>query len=152
MPLIGRDKVDAGITKLVNDTNDELTSIVTKGFTATMIATPTHFEDGGRMQAGWNLSIGSPDLSSNGSAKGSAYSIAGLSKMPSFILGKQVYLSNISGGILEVEYGGYPNPPENGTWTGEKFEKLSEGGYSRQAPEGMARINLIKMQQKIKKL
>lgn len=37
-----------------------------------------------------------------------------------------------------IDDGLYPNPPEKGSWiNGEGFVKLSQGGYSRQAPNGV---------------
>ena len=152
MPLIGRDRVEAAIENEVIKLNKSVSAIVTKGLAAAIVATPSHFKDGGRLQAAWNLSVGSPDYASSGEAKGTAYALAGLSKMPEWVLGKKIYLTNPMPYADVVEYGGYPNPPENGTWTGEKYEKLSSGGYSKQAPTGMARINVTIMQQKIKAL
>lgn len=151
MPLIGRGNIDEAISDLVQGTNDKLTSIVSKGLVDVVVITPTHFKDGGRLQGAWNLSIDSPDESS-GNGKGAGHSLASIAKMPNFILGKVIYFTNPMPYANIVEYGGYPNPPESGTWTGEKYEKLSSGGYSRQAPSGMARTNINKMQSKIKAL
>jgi len=151
MPLIGRDRVEAAIENEVSKVNNQVKAIIIKGFTATVLATPTHFKDGGRLQGAWNMSVASPDYSmSNGT--GAGHGIASIAKMPKLVLGKKVYLTNPMPYADVVEYGGYPNPPENGTWTGEQYEKLSNGGYSKQAPSGMARINVTLMQQKIKAL
>ncbi len=45
--------------------------------------------------------------------------------------------------ILKLEFGGYPNPPERGTAIkGGGYEIKSISGYSKQAPQGMARKNV----------
>lgn len=40
-----------------------------------------------------------------------------------------------------IEFGGYPNPPETGDKT--------IGGYSKQAPQGVVRVNAVRFQQLI---
>jgi len=40
-----------------------------------------------------------------------------------------------------IEYGGYPNPAQSGTKT--------SGGYSKQAPQGVVRVNAVRFQQLI---
>lgn len=151
MPLIGRKKVEEEIDALVKETNNKLVGIVTNGFTKTVLATPVHFKDGGRLRGGWNLSIGKENTNTTNSM-GSQAALSQLVKMPSIILGKKIFFTNPLPYANLVEYGGYPSPPENGTWTGEQYEVLSSGGFSKQAPSGMARINVTKMQTAIKKL
>jgi len=45
-----------------------------------------------------------------------------------------------------LEYGGYPNPPKKGSKTKSGLPK-TEGGYSRQAPNGMVGLTLAKANQ-----
>ena len=43
-----------------------------------------------------------------------------------------------------LEFGGYPNPPQKGSYNyrTKTWEVLSIGGYSRQAPKGMVRVTI----------
>ena len=75
--------------------------------------------------------------------------------MPKIVIGKRLFFTNPMPYANVVEYGGYPNPPKMGTNTSEsgtpKFQKLSTGGYSRQAPSGMVRINVKRMRVRLKR-
>lgn len=48
-----------------------------------------------------------------------------------------LFLSNNLPYIGVLEFGGYPNPPKNGT--------KSSGGFSKQAPTGMVRVTVAEM-------
>lgn len=66
--------------------------------------------------------------------------------------GDVVYIFNNLPYIEVLEYGKYPDPPEKGTYlregqvkgeyVGKGYFFFSEGGYSKQAPGGFARITL----------
>ena len=73
--------------------------------------------------------------------------------------GDNIALANTLPYIGKLEYGGFPNPPKKGSWikgTGKRskktgkylkggqghYEVKSEGGYSRQAAQGMVRITV----------
>jgi hypothetical protein len=51
-------------------------------------------------------------------------------------LGKVYYLTNNVEYINVLEYGGFPNPPKQGTG-------LTAGGFSLKAPRGMARLGVM---------
>ena len=76
-------------------------------------------------------------------------------KVASLKIGSTFTLTNNLDYIEDLEFGGYPNPPKFGTRTDKakgsnnpiKFEIRSVGGYSAQAPQGMARINLLRFNQ-----
>lgn len=115
-----------------------------------MIQTPV---DKGRLRGAWildssynNAKVGRPSRS-----KGSSYikSVVGKDTM----LNKTWYFYNNLPYASTVEYGGYPNPVDKGTWNKSKkrFEKRSEGGYSKLAPEGMLRVSLLSFGAKLKK-
>jgi len=149
MPLIGLVKVNKAIDKLVSDQNDKIKSIYVNGLSAVIAATPVHFKDGGQLRNNWFLTEGKPSSSTRGGNQRGNASYSSADKMPSWILGKTMYFTNNMPYASVVEYGGYPKNPKLGTWTGSAYQKLSQGGYSKQAPAGMVRINLIKMANKL---
>jgi hypothetical protein len=61
--------------------------------------------------------------------------------------GKITYLSNNLPYIAVLEYGLYPNPSKGGrTIKGVHYGLNTINGYSRQAPAGMVRINMARIQ------
>jgi hypothetical protein len=152
MPLIGRDRLDDAINETVNGLNRKLIGAYIKGLQSIVMQTPVHFKDGGRLKNNWFLTVGQPSSRTRGGASSGSSSLGELGKMPTDILDKKIYFTNNLPYANTVEYGGFPNPVETGTWTGNKYQKLSAGGYSRQAPNGMVRINIKKMEARIKKL
>ena len=67
-------------------------------------------------------------------------------------LGKYIYIQNNLSYISALEFGLYPNPVKKGSRRKNaskddaiKYEVKSTGGYSYQAPQGMVRINLVRM-------
>lgn len=63
--------------------------------------------------------------------------------------GATFYVINPAPAAGVLERGGYPNPPAKGSYnyTTRTFEILSSGGFSRQAPEGMVRVTLNRIQE-----
>ena len=53
-------------------------------------------------------------------------------------------LANNTPQAIPIEYGGYPNPVKKGTYLGKGkgYEKNSSGGFSKQAPAGVVRVNV----------
>lgn len=152
MPLIGRERLNKAIDKAVMNMNDSVVGIYTQGLSAIITATPVHFKDGGRLKNNWFLTASSPSTRTRGGNSSGSSSFAEVGKLPEIVLGKKIYFTNNMPYANTVEYGGYPSPVELGTWTGNAYQKLSAGGYSRQAPNGMARIGIKKMKAKVKKL
>jgi hypothetical protein len=60
-----------------------------------------------------------------------------------YLGGQRMFMFNNAPQTLVVEYGDYPNPVKKGTYLNlsKRFEKRSEGGFSKQAPRGMFRLN-----------
>ena len=149
MPLIGLDKIEKAIDNIVLEENKRVKAIYTKHLSAIITMTPVHFKDGGRLRNNWFLTTRAPSKSKRGpNSRGSA-SYSSLGKMPDYILDKTIYFTNNMPYANVVEYGGYVKNPKYGTWTGSGFQKLSQSGYSKQAPNGMVRINLVKMRNKL---
>ena len=88
--------------------------------------------DTGRARANWNVSAGSPDLSTSEETRESPKSI---STIPDPQGDESMFISNNLPYITKLEYGGYPNPPKGGN--GKTVD-----GYSKQAPEGMVGVTL----------
>lgn len=61
------------------------------------------------------------------------------------LLRTKIFLYNNSPNINMLEYGGYVKNPKKGTFNKNtrKFEIRSAGGFSKQAPKGMARKNVL---------
>lgn len=104
----------------------------------------------GRARGSWIPSIGSVDVTAKGGTdKGGSATISRANSVATKALGNVYVLANNLDYIGVLEYGGYPDPPENGSWDKKsgKWVMLSEGGYSRQAPHGMLRISVQELKQ-----
>jgi len=140
MPLKGRDAVDKMIAKNRTDSNLKVRGVFFAGLSGIIKGTPV---DEGRARNGWFLSTGVLFSLTSGRAdsKSGSGSLSSLSEMPQNILNKKVYYSNNLPYIETLEYGGFPSPSE-GTKT--------SGGFSKQAPGGWVRKQLIRMANKIR--
>lgn len=150
MPLKGRANVARAIDALVTSANDNVTGVYLAGLKNMIEQTPA--QTGGTRNS-WFLSE-SPNQSSSSRASisGSDAIASVLNNMPKNVLGKKLYFINDSPPINLLEYGGYPNPVKLGSWIDGKYQKLSSGGFSKQAPKGWVRKNLTLMRRKIKTL
>lgn len=149
MPLIGLDKVKKAVDNIVLEQNEKVKAIYIQGLSAVITSTPVHFKDGGRLRNNWFLTTSKPSQSTRGANSRGSASYSSLGKMPDYVLDKTIYFTNNMPYANVVEYGGYPKNPKYGTWTGSSFQKLSQNGYSKQDPNGMVRINLVKMRNKL---
>lgn len=152
MPLHGKDDVKKAMRKTKIAANKKLRAVYFVGLRNIMIGTPV---DEGRARNNWFLTHGIPfslsgrdgDSSGNGSARS-------LDSMPVNVLAKKVYFTNNLPYIETLEYGGFPNPVDKGTWNkrSKSYEIRSINGFSKQAPSGWVRAALIKMRAKIRLL
>lgn len=143
------------IDGMVTGSNETVKKEYIKTLTAIIKQTPVHFKDGGRLRNSWNLSEKSPKgvvRTPSGSGSGSFSSVA---RMPKVVIGKKLFFTNPMPYANVVEYGGYPSPVKMGTNTSEggtpQYQKLSAGGYSKQAPNGMVRLNVKRMRTRLKR-
>lgn len=71
-------------------------------------------------------------------------------------IGDTIYIVNGLPYIRVLEYGEYPNPPKRGSRVGRgsraTYVIKSQGGYSRQAPQGMVRITAQRWAQFVKEV
>lgn len=61
--------------------------------------------------------------------------------------GDTIYIVNGLPYIRVLEYGEYPSPPKRGSRVKGRYVVKSQGGYSRQAPQGMVRITVERFQE-----
>jgi hypothetical protein len=109
-------------------------------FTAVVKKSPV---DTGRFRANWNVSFGVPDTSVTSSTD-TARADSEVDKVQALPVGGVVYLSNSLPYAQVLEYGGYPNPPKHPTGK-------TKGGYSTQAPQGMARLSALEFNDFVRK-
>ena len=88
--------------------------------------------DTGRARANWNISVGSPDLTTTEETRKSPKP---MKNMAGNLDDESIFISNNLPYITTLEYGGYPNPPK-------KDGGKTVNGYSKQAPEGMVGVTL----------
>jgi hypothetical protein len=137
--------------KTKGDIDQNCRRITLKLFTQIITDTPV---DTGRARGNWMTTVEAPAkgvvdrLDPDGTA-----AIAEVSANMGGA-GKITYLTNNLPYIAKLEFGGYPDPVKRGSWikrsrhSGEgHYEILSIGGYSKQSPAGMVRINLARFQE-----
>ena len=88
--------------------------------------------DTGRARANWNISVGSPDLTTTEETRKSPKPMKDFAEN---LKDESIFISNNLPYITTLEYGGYPNPPK-------KDGGKTVNGYSKQAPEGMVGVTL----------
>jgi hypothetical protein len=138
MPLKGLDNVKRAMNvDIYNNMNDDLKGVYLSGLTNIIKETPA---DTGRARNNWFLSVASPSTKIT-RISGSA-NFNQLNKLPSRVINRKLYFTNNLPYIGVLEYGGYPIPGG----------ELTEGGFSKQAPNGWVRKTLIKMANKIRSL
>ena len=142
------DKLEVGFKKVAFGLSEDI-----------IMATPV---DSGRSRGNWFPEINSfssqEDLTAD-DKRGSKARASVRSKVRTLKLGQTFTLTNNLPYIEKLEYGLYPLNPKYGTRyeirdsdkfvTETGFVILSQGGFSKQAPQGMVRINIIKWQQHI---
>lgn len=153
MPIHGVDNVKKAMAKTKREANVNIKGVYLAGLAPIVTETPA---DTGVTRNSWFLSVGSPFslLSSrDGSMKGSG-SLSSAESMPDWVLNKKIYFTNNRPNITVLEYGGFPNPVKRGSYIkkSKSYQKLSSGGFSKQAPGGWVRAILIRMENKIRSL
>lgn len=112
--------------------------------------------DTGRARASWGVSIGQkrtpvpppgdyPRAQEEAMAKAEVV-LAGLRPLQTVWVGSSLEY------IPHLEFGLYPNPPSRGTWNPrlKRFEIRSRGGFSKQAPRGMARVTFAEIKRALR--
>ena len=99
-------------------------------------------KDTGRAQGNWNVSVGTVDSTVDPSKTTPQYKSP--KQFPEPNGDDPIYISNNLPYITKLEYGGYQDPVQKGTWNPKtkQYEVRSEGGFSKRAPEGMVGLTL----------
>jgi hypothetical protein len=147
-------QVDDWVKKAKGKVDQKVRAITLALFSGIIKATPVDpggdiaGHVGGRARGNWQTSVGSPAAGVIETVDPTgATAIAGvLANMGG--AGKVTWLTNNLPYISVLEFGGYPDPVKRGTRLKDGgYEIRSVGGYSRQAPAGMIRINMARVQQ-----
>lgn len=115
--------------------------------------------DRGRFRANWFLSDATPSVRvTNSVDKSGAKAITNMqngvtqaSDFSTFTLTNNLPYSEV------IEFGGYPNPVKRGSKVSKKgesparYEILSVNGFSRQAPQGVVRVNTVRFESILEK-
>lgn len=118
-------RIEARLTEQVRERTHEL-------FTKIVKRTPVHT---GRARDNWNVSRGRANYSYNPTPP-EGRGLSEVNKVWAMPAGSSVFLANGTPYISLLEYGGYPNPPE-------EYTGRTVGGFSSQAPAGMVRISVL---------
>jgi len=103
--------------------------------------------DEGTFRSNWYVTADRPSNQVNPNAsisQGAAIETMAtvVSGLPSY---KRIILANNLPYAEVIEFGGYPDPVKKGTFVkGKGYVKKSAGGYSKQAPKGVVRTNVLR--------
>ena len=101
-------------------------------------------EDSGRARGNWQVTLNKP---AEGEVKDRRKTPKGKETMPNPQGDESIFITNNVPYITTLENGGYENPVEKGSRTRKginpaRYEKKSQGGFSKQAPQGMVGVTL----------
>lgn len=102
-------------------------------------------EHEGTARGSWVFKIGSPD--GGFGRRNKTKDVSNLRIPRVGLVGKKLFLVSANPYMRILEFGGYPDPVKRGTFnkrTGQ-FEIRSAGGFSKQAPAGMIRVNVAQL-------
>ena len=111
--------------------------------------------DTGRFRSNWfcSGSEGSDETTNSVSSSGSVVEkmtskVVSIKDWTMFILTNNLPYAEV------IEFGGFPDPVEKGSWNKAKqaYEVLSSGGYSKQAPSGVVRVAIAETENQLSKL
>jgi hypothetical protein len=124
----------AGIRRYVDgvkvDVDRQVRGITLALFKSVIVGTPV---DTGRARGNWQTSIGAPEVGVVDRLDPSGAAAIGEVRKNMGGVGHITWLANNLPYIEKLEYGGYPEGPN------------TVGGFSRQAPAGMVRINMARI-------
>lgn len=119
--------------------------VVFELFRRVVLKTPV---DTGRARGNWQVGTAVGNGTTEELDKGGGKTIGKVAAFAStFPIGSVAWIYNNLPYIHTLEYGGYPNPPKRGSYVkGKGFVVKSEGGFSRQAPQGMVRVTAMEFE------
>lgn len=130
---------ELAFNNIADKTVKEMDNIVRGGvfqlFSDIVYGTPV---DSGRARGNWQISVDIPkdnkldilDKSGNATVERANFALGGS-------IGNYIFITNNLPYIRRLEFGLYPNPPKSGIKT--------LGGFSKQAPQGFVRINILRL-------
>lgn len=135
-------------TKRNNETVMRAVSL--KLFSSIIKASPV---DTGRFRMNWQTSGASPatGIVAGVDPTGASAISAATNFVTSTSSWQELTLTNNLPYANVIEFGGYPSPVLKGTYNSKtkKYEIRSVGGFSKQAPSGVVRVNVLRFQQLI---
>jgi hypothetical protein len=125
------------------NTNQTVRAVTTKLFNSIVLSSPV---DTGRFRGNWQVSLDAPILSEiDRTDKNGATVASDIANVLQPKAGRS-YLTNNLPYAEVIEFGGYPDPVKYGSWVkGVGWVIKSAGGYSKQAPAGMVRVNMTRI-------
>ena len=115
--------------------------------------------DGGRLRANWQIakSLNERVLKQPNKTKGRSFAeqkIRGVFSNAKLNKNISLFIFNNSPYAGAVEFGGYPDEVKRGTYNSKtkSYEIRSIAGFSRQAPVGMMRLNVLNYKNRIRRL
>lgn len=137
-----------GVAKFAQRTKQDLRTvvkgIVVEAFSSVVLMTPV---DKGRARANWQVSVNVPASGTTEAVDPTGGEVLAKIKALDVQLGNTYFLTNNLPYAGTLEYGGYPVPVKKGTYVkGVGYVIKSEGGFSKQAPAGMVRVTMARIQ------
>lgn len=140
----------------------QVRAITLELFRSIILATPV---DTGRARGNWQTSVGSPKTGIVARLDPTGQAALGEVVANLGGAGTVTWLANNLPYIAVLEYGEYPNPPKLGTYVPkdrrkkaradgdvtQAYEIRSAGGYSKQAPYGMVRVNFARVSEIVRR-
>lgn len=129
--------------KATTANNELVRAVSTKLFNSIVLSSPV---DTGRFRGNWQISYDAPILTETERLDPTgAAAVADIAAVLQPKAGR-AYLTNNLPYAEVIEFGGYPDPVLRGTWVkGQGYVIKSIGGYSKQAPAGMVRVNMTRI-------
>lgn len=147
--ILSPERIGAALKEVLSEFDHLTTAKVDRALRAATIQTwtdilRTHPVDTGAARGSWLIgsSVGA-DIGEKNKRKGASYV---KSNVPKKLLGTTLYMYSNLPYISALEFGLYPKSPRKGTKDRKTkaFEIRSQNGFSKLAPKGMVRINVIK--------
>jgi len=124
MPVRGIGNIKKAIDDITTNTNDKVRGVMFQALSNIQLGTPV---DSGRARSNWFLTTTSPSDKETNSVSGNSIT---LNDLPPFVLDKTIYYTN--------------NLPY--------IERLEFQGWSKQAPSGWVRTEIIRAKRALRKI
>jgi len=113
-------------------------------FNSIVLSSPV---DTGRFRGNWQISMSAPVTSEVDRLDPSGATVMAEIAAGIGPAGGKAYLTNNLPYAEVIEFGGYPDPVKQGSWVkGKGWVIKSIAGFSKQAPAGMVRVNMTRIQ------